>query len=261
MRRTMLLIASGCVLGWGTAASAQGTAPPPPDPSGGVAQPGEGNPTYGRVLPSDPMALPPPAPVMPAPMQSPGTPTPTRDEQTYNTAPRMNLGAALLLGGGFEDFTNSNLRSMTSSGGSWNARAIAGTRQYVGLEAAYVGTAHGINTLGANSNANLVSNGLEGALRLNLPVMRGLSMVEPFGFVGLGWQHYAVNNGNSSTSDISDKDDIMTLPVGGGLEYSYRKFMADVRFTYRETYYNNILRTTGGNLNNWGVGGQVGVAF
>jgi len=260
MKRTMLLITSGCVLGWGALAGAQSTEPPPPDTSR-AAQPGEGNPTSAPVMPGDPMTVPPPAPVMPVPMESPGAPMPARDNQTYNTAPRMNLGAALLLGGGFEDFTNGNLRSMTSSGGSWNARAIAGTREYVGLEAAYVGTAHGINTLGASSNANLISNGLEGALRLNLPVMRGLSMVEPFGFVGLGWQHYTVNNRNASTSDISDKDDIMTLPVGGGLEYSYRMFMADARFTYRETYYNNILRTTGGNLNNWGVGGQVGVAF
>ena len=36
--------------------------------------------------------------------------------------------------------------------------------------------------------------------------------------------------------------------------------MADARFTYRQTYYNSHL-LPGGNLNNWGVGGQVGFGF
>jgi hypothetical protein len=170
------------------------------------------------------------------------------------------LGAAVLIGGGFENFTNDNLHGMTGGGGSWNARAVVGTRQYVGLEAAYVGTAHSINTLGL-SNANLVSNGLEGAFRLNVPMVQGESLFVPFGFVGLGWQHYSVTNSNINMSDIADKDDVMTLPVGGGFEYAYRMFIADARFTYRETYYNDLMRTSGGKLNNWGVGGQVGVAF
>ena len=36
--------------------------------------------------------------------------------------------------------------------------------------------------------------------------------------------------------------------------------MADARFTYRATYYNDLLRA-GGNLNSWGLGGQVGFSF
>jgi hypothetical protein len=36
--------------------------------------------------------------------------------------------------------------------------------------------------------------------------------------------------------------------------------MADARFTYRSTYYNDLMRA-GGNLNNWGVSGQVGFSF
>ena len=169
------------------------------------------------------------------------------------------LGTGLLVGGGFEDFTNDNLRGMTGGAGTWNARAIAGTRQFVGVEAAYVGAARGVDALGVQSNAVLVSNGVEGALRLNVPVvMRSRQLLEPFGFVGVGWSHYQVTNTNTNTSDLAADDDIMSLPMGGGLEYAIGRFMADARFTYRATYYNDLMRT-GGNLNNWGVSTQVGV--
>ena len=171
------------------------------------------------------------------------------------------LGAGFLLGGGYEDFTNQNLRCQTGGGGAWDARLLAGTRQFVGVEAAYVGAARSVDALGLQSNAVLLSNGVEGAVRLNVPlVLRRAQLLEPFGFVGLGWQHYQVTNTNTNTSDIAGKDDVMSLPVGGGLEYAIGRFMADARFTYRSTYYNDLMRT-GGNLNNWGVGTNVGFSF
>ena len=171
------------------------------------------------------------------------------------------MGGGLLVGGGFEEFTNPNLRSMTGLGGTWNARIVAGTRQVIGFEAAYVGAARNINALGLSNDARLVANGVEGALRVNLPIVsrNRMSLVEPFGFVGLGWSHYSVTNSNVNGSDLASKDDIMTLPFGGGLAFGYGGFMADARFTYRQTYYNNLLPS--GNLNNWGVGGQVGFGF
>jgi hypothetical protein len=171
------------------------------------------------------------------------------------------VGAGLMVGGGFEDFTNSNLQRMTGGGGAWNARAVAGTRQFVGVEAAYVGAARSIDALGVQSNAVLLANGVEGALRLQIPVvMRRAQLLEPFGFVGLGWSHYQVTNTNVNTSDLASDDDVMSLPVGGGLAYAIGRFMADARFTYRSTYYNDLMRT-GGSLNNWGVGTQVGFSF
>lgn len=171
------------------------------------------------------------------------------------------LGAGFLVGGGFEDFTNSTLRSQTGGGGAWNARLVAGTRQYLGVEAAYVGAARSVDALGVGSNAVLLSNGVEGAARLNLPIaMRRAQLLEPFGFVGLGWSHYQVTNTNVNTSDLAKDDDVMAVPLGAGLEYAVGRFMADARFTYRSTYYNDLMRT-GGSLNNWGVGGQIGFAF
>lgn len=171
------------------------------------------------------------------------------------------LGAGILVGGGFEDFTNNTMRNMTGTAGTWTARVLAGTRRFVGAEAAYVGNARSIDALGLQSSATLVSNGVEGNVRVNVPVvMRRAQLLEPFGFVGLGWQHYQVTNTNTFTSDVTRDDDVMALPVGGGLEYAIGRFMADARFTYRATYYNDLLRA-GGNLNSWGMGGQIGFSF
>ncbi|HEX3694957.1 MAG TPA: hypothetical protein VH374_06155 [Polyangia bacterium] len=203
-------------------------------------------------------ALEPRGPVQPVPLPV-GPPVPP--DQANAGLFQFRVGAALLVGGGFEDFTNSDLRSVTGGGGSWCVRAVAGNREFVGLEAAYVGAARSINVLGPGSNANLVSNGVEGALRLNVPIMRRSSLVEPFAFVGLGWQHYSVTSGDVSRLDMTNNDDIMTMPLGGGLEFAYRRFIADARFTFRETYYNDLMRATGDKLNTWGVGGQLGMEF
>ena len=209
-------------------------------------------------------ALPVPQPVQPAPPVQPvgeGFADHGVAHDNGHARPLSRVGAGFLLGGGYEDFTNSNLRSMTGGGGTWNARGVVGTRQYLGAEAAYVGAAHSIDALGVGSNAVLLSNGVEGNARANLPIaMRHAQLLVPFAFVGLGWQHYQVTNTNTNTSDLAKNDDVVTVPFGGGLEYAVGRFMADARFTYRPTYYNDLMRT-GGSLSNWGVGGQLGVSF
>ena len=171
-------------------------------------------------------------------------------------------GGGFFVGGGFEDFTNNSLRSMTGGGGYWSARIVGGMRQIIGMEAAYVGNARTIDALGLNGNARLISNGLEGAVRLNIPIVSWSqrSLLEPFGFVGLGWSHYNLTNANLNVSNVASSDDIMTMPFGGGLAFGYGGFMAEARFTYRKTYYNNLV-TGGGDLDSWGAGGQIGFGF
>jgi hypothetical protein len=221
------------------------------------------------------MALPPPPSagrLGTAPMDSPNTaaavppivpvqPVDNRDVGYGERGVVSRVGVGLLLGGGYQQFTNSGVRNTTGDGGYWNVRLVEGTRQYVGFEAAYVGDARGMTGLGFSNNARLISNGVEGAVRLNVPIPRRYSLVEPFGFVGVGWQHYQITNNNNALADVTSKDDVLTLPFGAGLEFAYRGFMADARFTYRETYYNNLLGPNGGDLNNWNVGGQVGFEF
>lgn len=224
-----------------------------PESSGAAATGGVTEPEMGA-------APAPVAPVAPAPYAA--IPVDTGEEATGRYGSR--LGAGLLVGGGFEDFTGSNARSITGYGGNWNARLILGARQFLGIEAAYVGSARNIDALGLQNDAVLVSNGAEGALRLNIPVVydQGRGLVAPFGFVGLGWQRYDVTNSSTATSNLNDRDDVMTMPVGGGLALGYGAFMADVRGTYRETWRNDLLRTAqGGKLNTWGVSGQVGFIF
>ena len=171
-------------------------------------------------------------------------------------------GGGLFLGGGFEDFTDNNLRSMTGVGGYWSARIVGGMRRIVGVEAAYIGNARDIDALGLSGSARLISNGAEGALRLNIPIVswNQMSLIEPFGFVGLGWSHFNVTTSRVNTSDVASSDDIMTVPFGGGFAFGYGGFVADARFTYRKTYYNNLV-SGGGNLDSWGAGGQIGLGF
>jgi hypothetical protein len=170
-------------------------------------------------------------------------------------------GGGLFVGGGFEDFTSDNLRNMTGSGGYWSARIVGGMRRIVGLEAAYVGSARNIDTLGLDRDARLISNGAEGAVRLNIPIVswNQMSLIEPFGFIGLGWSHYNVTNTNINTSDVASSDDVMTMPLGGGLTFGHGPVMADARFTYRKIYNNDLV--TGRSLDTWGVGGQIGFGF
>jgi hypothetical protein len=227
-----------------------GTVPPPPAGNGATNILVMPPPPNGQVTEAGVVAPMPPMPGAPEGVY-PGNPVPT------------HVGVGLLIGGGFEDFVNSGIKNVTGNGGYWTARIVAGTREFVGVEAAYIGDARSISGLGLSSSSRLISNGFEGNFRINIPIplMRGVSLLEPFGFIGLGWSHYQITNNNAQLSDFISRDDIMTLPYGGGLEYIYRGFFADARFTYTQTYFNNLTQTTGGNLNNWGVGGQIGFEY
>ena len=281
---TMLsLLATALLIGGATRAQAETTSDTQERNASPFDPPTEKGPD-GRVVPESrenvgqpvtPLGMPPLAsPPSPSPVTSDGTRfegaglTPDQDPSrsgppaSYDGTRLLNrVGVGVLLGGGFEDFTNSNLRSMTTGGGFWNARLVAGTHQMFGVEAAYTGAARGIDALGLGQNARLVSNGAEGALRGNVPIRVGRSIYEPFVLVGLGWQHYNLSNTDTNTSDVASRDDIMTLPVGTGFEYSYGRFLADARIMYRQTYYNDLLRSSGGNLNNVSVGTQLGMTF
>jgi hypothetical protein len=206
------------------------------------------------VTPVEPVAtaLPPPTPPQPAPK------------------PRWasGFGWAVMAGGGYTDFTQNDMQSTTSGGGAWDARFVGGTNSVIGFEAAYVGSARSINTLGVTANnPALVSNGLEGNLRINAPLRRGSQLFEPYAFLGLGYQYFNVSNYNSNSgalSSFSSSDNTMTVPMGGGFAYAYKAFIADVRGGWTPVYYDNLLVGTSnvnGTLNNWNVGSQVGFRF
>jgi hypothetical protein len=234
-------------------ASAQAEAPAAPE----AATPAP------EATPAPPVIAVVPAMVEPMPVQAEAPPpAPAKYE------PPSKFGLAFLAGGGYQDFANTNMRDRTNGGGSWDVRFVAGTRSILAVEGAYIGSARGFQSLGVSANnPTLISNGVEGNLRLNVPITRGASLIEPYGVVGVGWEQYHISNYNSNTQQLSDfnasNDNVMTVPFGVGFAYGYKALMLDVRGTYAATYYNNLLQGTNGNgtLNTWGVGGSIGFGF
>jgi hypothetical protein len=177
---------------------------------------------------------------------------------------KSRIGISIQGGGGVTDFTGSNARTVTDTGGSWDIRAVFGTRQVLALEAAYVGSARGLTTgsLAAN-DMNLIGNGLEANLRLNAPFLQGMTLLEPFIFVGAGWSHYYVSNDLVNSFTVAS-DNVGTVPMGLGLAVGYRGFLAEARFTYRPTYDDNdMVFTNGANLglDSWNASLMLGYEF
>lgn len=226
-----------------------------------ACRPGEGAPAVAEAPPP----APPPPEETPAPVSEPVTVIPPAPAPVPSY--QRSFGFAMMAGGSYQDFTNSNMRDTTSGGGGWSARLIAGTNSIIGFEAAYIGSANNFQGLGLTSNQPyLVANGLEGNARLNIPIRRGPHLVEPYGYAGLGFAHYTISNYNENAqrlSSFTSTDDTMTFPVGGGFAYAYKNFMVDARAGWTGTYYQNLLTgaDTSGTLDHWNVGGQVGFVF
>ncbi len=197
-----------------------------------------------------------------SPYPGPGHLHPRRPED-------YRLGVGMMFGGGITDFSSPTVRDMTGTGGAWDARLIFGQREVLALETAYVGSAHYIAAAGLDNDAMLVSNGAEGTLRLNIPVIDHGSIIEPFGFVGLGWSRYELTQTAYNHSNITTAENVMEVPYGAGLTMGSDGFLVDIRFTYRATYYDQLMRAptssgaTGGEnrLNSWSLGAHIGFEF
>jgi len=172
------------------------------------------------------------------------------------------------VGGGVTDFTQPSAAGTTRVGGDWNARLGIGSRSILGAEVAYVGGARDIEALGLNSGAWLLNNGVEGVARLNVPITAPAmhTLVEPYTFGGVGWQRYQLANTTTNTSSVSDRDDIMTVPMGIGLALGFGGFSIDGRATYRQAIFSDLLGSPTSSfaptsLNSWDVGAAVGFEF
>lgn len=171
------------------------------------------------------------------------------------------IGAAVLLGGGVQSFTTSGARAVADFGAFWSARFMWGSRHPIGVEAAYIGSAQSLDALGLEPTALLVSNGAEAVLRLNVPVVRGAFLFEPFVIGGLGWSVYQIERTTTASADLASEDSVLKVPVGGGFAFGFHAFMADLRFTYRPSYFDDLFRASGAALNTWSMGALVGVQF
>lgn len=216
---------------------------------------------------TEPAELPPEPPPMAAPATAPAYSASHADvvppEAGARWMPASRIGVGVFAGGGVTDFTDGAARSQTNTGGSWTARVTAGTRSVVGVEGSYVGGANTISGLG-NGNATLVRNGVEGVLRINLPLYAHDTLLEPYIFGGAGWNAYRVTNYNSlSTASVSSgTDNTLTIPLGLGFTVGYHGFLADLRYTIRPTYdQSTLVDRSGTALTNWDAGGMIGYEF
>ncbi len=244
-----------------TTDTSQGTDPMTNDQ--GVDPTGMGTSRNTTVIVEPP--APPPAPqpiVQPAPTY---VTTPVIVDNTDDDSTLERYGIGVALGGGVEGFTSDTLRNTTNDGGNWNVRLAFGTRQPLGFEAAYFGSAQSIDAFGLDDDALLVGNGLQGNLRLNLVDAN----VQPFVFGGLAWRRYTLQNTDVNTSDILDSDDVLEIPMGAGVAWKYAGFMFDARGEFRyadqedlvpEFADNGALDDTG-TMHRWGVNANIGLAF
>lgn len=166
------------------------------------------------------------------------------------------FGEYFLAGGGVTNYIDGAVRNKVDVGGTWDARLGFGSRFYVGAEAAYVGSARQSGSIGSN----LVTNGVEGVVRVQYPYVTGKWLIEPFAFGGAGWTHFELNR---AAAGVRSTDDVLVVPFGGGIAAAYEHFLFDARFTYRQTFDEALLETAAGapNLSSWAVTASLGYEF
>jgi hypothetical protein len=261
----------GALVALALAGTAQAQPTPPDSPT---------EPTAPTTTPCDPATDANCAPTESAPLINPNTidvPPPPPPDPAFggalqpapapytdaDTAFYDRIGLGLQIGGGVDGFTSSALRTTTNDGGSWNVRAILGTRSPLAVEAAYIGSAQSVSALGLDNNALLVSNGVQGDLRLN--VLPDLD-VQPFVFGGVAWRRYDVTNTRTNTSDVADRDDIVEVPAGVGIAMKRYGFLAEARGEVRAAFGEDLLpsRVPGSSsetMHRWGVNASIGYEF
>jgi opacity protein-like surface antigen len=168
-----------------------------------------------------------------------------------------DYGMAVTVGGAYSNYVRKAAQDFTQPGGGWEARYVVGTRSHIAGEAAYTATLNGLDTLGVEKNAMLLGNGAEALLRANMFT----DDWQPYLVAGVGWRHYNVANTQTNTSDVAENADAMTLPIIAGVSYRYQKVMADLRATYRPSFFDDIAASDDVTLDSASVGLNVGFEF
>lgn len=173
-----------------------------------------------------------------------------------------DIGVGVSVGGGVHGFTQSEARDLADVGGSWEGRVSIGTKFPVGVEAAYVGSAQDIDALGLDEDAILVGNGIEGAARVNVPI---IEQVTPYALAGLGWTRYSLANEDFNTSNVQDSDNVGYVPLGAGVTYRVGRAAFDLRGKFSPAFNDDLVQEEDGqpeaDLDTWNVSARVGFEF
>ena len=160
-------------------------------------------------------------------------------------------GAALSVGGGVVGFTDDAMRDFANVGGAWDARLVFGTRTDIAVEAGYTGGAVGVDALGLDDNATLVSSGVEVLGRVNLLKEQW----QPYLMAGVGWRHYSIVNSDQNTSSVGEAEDLGEIPMGGGISYRYEGLVVDARALFRAAFNDEMIDASAtdekANLHTW----------
>jgi hypothetical protein len=187
-------------------------------------------------------------------------PPPRGDDQlyahthTYRSHVGSGVGIGVMVGGGFNNFTQQAVRDRTDLGGGWDGTLVFGTRSIFALEASYIGTINDLNSIGLSSNAKLFGTGVSGVGRLNFT----RAALQPYLLGGAGWKHYAISGERFNVSGIRNDDNVVEIPMGGGLAFHAKGLMLDARGTYNyainSSLFDNTIGTgSNGALHNWGA--------
>jgi hypothetical protein len=164
-----------------------------------------------------------------------------------------------MVGGGVTNQLDDETDEVTELGGLWDARVAFFNRNLIGFEAAYVGSVQTVNALGLDDNAQLMGNGAEANLRLNL--LRG-GVVRPYMFGGVGWTHYDLTNTETANAAVEDNDDVVHIPAGLGIGFNLvRGVTLDLRGTVRAAFEDETFAPDEMGLENWSTSAQLGFEF
>ncbi|HVV83957.1 MAG TPA: OmpA family protein [Kofleriaceae bacterium] len=182
-------------------------------------------------------------------------------EKRVKIEERKPLDVDVLAGGGVTGFIDSDVRDATEVGGQWNARIVGRTHSILGYEAAYIGSAQGINLFGANPDSILMGTGVEGNLRLNFT----RSAIQPYIFGGVGLTLYDVSKMDSSMASMEEDDNVYQIPAGAGFRFELpARLVLDVRGTYRVAFHDTMfqgMNNSDNGLDSWAATGQLGMTF
>jgi hypothetical protein len=221
---------------------------------------------------------PPPEPTPPAEVAAPEPPPPAPAEapvelvpatagvsaQAMEPQPMSVFGVALTAGGGVTGFVENGARNAVDTGGTWDVRLTLGTRVPIGLDLAYVGSAQGMNVAGLDTDAVLIGNGAEAALRLQYPK----GFVRPYLFGGIGWTHLSIQRTDAFITGVLRSDDEGVVPFGLGVAFgNVNGVTFDLRATGKAAFDDELLsglQTASGqdfNMSTWAVTARIGGEF
>lgn len=170
-----------------------------------------------------------------------------------------DLGVGISAGAGFQTFLDGEARAVAEPGATWDVRLALGTNQRVALETAYVGSAQEVEALGLDDGAVLLASGVEASLRIVLGRERPL---RPYVVAGVGWSRYSIANTETNTSSLADSDEVIQVPLGGGVTFGSRSVLVDLRALIRSTLDEQMLPPTASgeevDLHSWSLSVRVG---